>query len=177
MSPRLNRARRRRESRRLQGVHVIEGVIQLLADRLVPQFLSVQLVCRSKVRWRREEAECKEKPGGDGEKSDRRRNKGEERLRSPAMPFIPSKSSMVFSSFATVRSANSARVSAFKQKTPQQEGEGGRKDLDIQRAGAYLLQSVIQDFNLLLVFVLLLRVLQENKRKWIILTKTALESC
>lgn len=34
-----------------QGVHIIEGMIQLLADSLVFQFLSVQLIC--KWEWQR----------------------------------------------------------------------------------------------------------------------------
>lgn len=36
----------------LHGVHIIEGMIQLLADSLVFQLLSVQFVCRSKGRDR-----------------------------------------------------------------------------------------------------------------------------
>jgi len=34
----------------LQGVHIIEGIIQLLTDSLVFELLSVQLVCSSKGR-------------------------------------------------------------------------------------------------------------------------------
>lgn len=40
------------ETQGLQGVHIIEGMIQLLADSLVFQLLSVQFVCRSKGRER-----------------------------------------------------------------------------------------------------------------------------
>lgn len=70
---------------------------------------------------------------------------------------------MVFSSFATVLSANSARVSALKQSDKKNNEYIYRADaatlFSFTRQSTYLLESVIQDFDLLFILVLFLRIL------------------
>ena len=84
---------------------------------------------------------------------------------------VPSKSSMVFSSLATVLSANSARVSAFEKKNKNKLNHQDKLSLvsfwgqSLSRKWTYLLKSVIQDFNLLLIFVFFLRVLQRQRKQ------------
>lgn len=128
----------------LQGVHIIEGMIQLLADSLEFQLLSVQLICRpqgrEKRRWRRFRGKCRivaddrRKWGEGGKKREKSRkaikksakemNKGWAKKHCSSLQdwkvelkqSVPSKSSMDFSSLAAVLSANSARVSAFQNE-------------------------------------------------------------
>lgn len=110
----------------LQGVQIIEGMIQLLTDSLVFQLLIVQFVCTS---WSRERAragrweKCRVVQIGKEEKTETEKS-GLQKLvegstRVNGVTTVPSKSSMVFSSFATVLSANSARFSACKETRKQ----------------------------------------------------------
>ena len=78
---------------------------------------------------------------------------------------VPSKSSMVFSSLAAVLSANSARVSALKENTIliiQMEISFSLRT-ESEQTWTYLLESVAEDFYLLLIFVFFLRVLQRQR--------------
>lgn len=64
----------------LQGVHIIEGMIQLLADSLEFQLLSVQFICRSKGRVSRtQEVERKKCAGHEGEIG--KREKSEQKVK------------------------------------------------------------------------------------------------
>lgn len=60
----------------LQGVHIIEGMIQLLTDSLVFQLLSVQFVCRSKGKERADGA------GSEGNAEQCRPRRGKKEIRS-----------------------------------------------------------------------------------------------
>lgn len=105
--------------------HVIESMVQLLANSLVLQFLGIELVCKFTKHWGQEgnvevgQTRDGRLGGGGGgswltadlsrpEISSVRGRKPHERDRED----VPSRSSMVFSSLATDLSANSARVSA-----------------------------------------------------------------
>lgn len=58
----------------LQGVHISEGMIQLLADSLEFQLLSVQFVCRSKGGQQRESRIRGECRGVEGNHEEKERN-------------------------------------------------------------------------------------------------------
>lgn len=105
-------------------------MIELLADSLVSELLIVQLICTLASREREKERErdkkgvktgmCRSggKKRGDRLKIEGRKDwfEGNATLKE-VTTTVPSRSSMVFSSFATVLSANSARFSACGETT------------------------------------------------------------
>lgn len=77
---------------------------------------------------------------------------------------VPSKSSMVFSSLATERSANSARVSACRrERGSQRDGFCHTGQTHLSLPTAHLFEFIGQDLDLFLVFILFLGVLQGRK--------------